>query len=191
MQQLSDELTKQDGLDENAKVALYDGKQTKDDTSVNSTNDFNKQLSNAGYNEDTNGIFVNVDKTDMTNSTEVVHSLVHEQERHTQTQNGDTNRLSTTSQTELATTRGDRAATVWDEYSGLAGIETKSATTQSTWKTNNANTASIKSGTSTMKSLKVKMLDQDSLKIYKRKCNRVRYSKKWWSSSNSRRSTSS
>jgi len=131
-----------------ANVNLYDGSQTLDDTVVTSTDDFNKEKSNAGYDEANNDIYLNIDKTDMTNSTEVVKATLHEQERHTQSQNGDTQTLSLNSQTELSKARGERAATVWDDYSDLAGIETKSSTTQTTWNTNNQNSKPVSSGTS-------------------------------------------
>lgn len=142
LQSLSDALSKEEGLAENTDINLYDGSQTPDDTPVESANDFNKQEALAGYHENGedggNDIYLNIDKTDMTDSSDVIKSALHEQERHSQAQNNSS--LSDTDQTTLATNRGEQAQDTFDAYSDLAGIDTKSKTTQTNW--NDANRSS-------------------------------------------------
>lgn len=154
IQNISDELSQKDNLKENTNVSLYDGTQTLDDTKISSQNEFNKELSSAGYESKSNSMLINTDKTDMTNSIEVIKATVWEQERHTQAQNGDTNTLSEDSQTALAKARSDRAATVWNDYSGLAGIETKSSAFQVNWNNTNRNSATIISGNNKVNDVK-------------------------------------
>lgn len=137
------------------------GAETNDDTQVNSTNDFNKELSNAGYHDGTNSVFVNVDKIDMTDSTEVIKTLLYEQERHTQSQNEDTQTLDASSQTVLSKARGDRGADVWSDYSDLNGFTTKSDTAQTNWNTTNKNSATVVAGTK-----KIEPLDSKNIKPY-------------------------
>jgi hypothetical protein len=79
LQQLSDALSKEERLAENTDVNLYDGSQTPDDTPVESANDFNKEIAKAGYHangeQGGNDVYLNIDKTDMTDSSDVVKSL--------------------------------------------------------------------------------------------------------------------
>ena len=101
-----------------------------------------------------NDIYLSINKTDMTDSSSVIRSALHEQERHTQKQNGDTNSYSEDSQTSLSSARGKRGSTVWDDYSGLNGFDTKSSTTQTNWNNNNRNSKAVKAGTSKIKKVK-------------------------------------
>ena len=144
IQSLSNKLSKKDGLDENTNVSLYDGKETPDNNEVNSQNDFNKELSNAGYEDKSNSIIINVDKTDMTNSSEVIKSTLHEQDRHTQAKNNKSYSLNT--ETNLSKARGERGSSVWNDYSDLNGVSTRSNITQKKWNNTNKNSATILSG---------------------------------------------
>jgi hypothetical protein len=154
LQQLSDALSKEEGLAENTDVNLYDGSQTPDDTPLESANDFNKEIATAGYHENGeqggNDVYLNIDKTDMTDSSDVVKSLVHEQERHSQAQNNSS--LSDTDQTTLATNRGNQAQDTFNAYSDLAGIDTKSTTTtQKDWNTTNRSSQNVVDATEQMR----------------------------------------
>ena len=144
IQSLSNKLSKKDGLDENTNVSLYDGKETPDNNEVNSQNDFNKELSNAGYEDKSNSIIINVDKTDMTNSSDVIKSTLHEQDRHTQAKNNKSYSLNT--ETNLSKARGERGSSVWNDYSELNGVSTRSNITQKKWNNTNKNSATILSG---------------------------------------------
>jgi len=152
LQNLSDALSKEEGLAENTDINLYDGSQTPDDTPVESANDFNKQEALAGYHENGgNDVYLNIDKTDMTDSSDVVKSLVHEQERHSQAQNNST--LNDTDQTTLATNRGEQAQDTFNAYSDLAGIDTKSTTTQKNWNETNRSSENVVNATEQMKKM--------------------------------------
>ena len=144
IQSLSNKLSKKDGLDENTNVSLYDGKETPDNTEVNSQNDFNKELSNAGYEDKSNSIIINVDKTDMTNSSDVIKSTLHEQDRHTQAKNNKNYSLNTG--TNLSKARGERGSSVWNDYSELNGVSTRSNITQKKWNNTNKNSDTILTG---------------------------------------------
>jgi hypothetical protein len=146
IQALSDGLSDKDGLAERTDIVLYDGSQVADDRVVNSTNDFNKEQALAGYHaEGGNTDYLNIDKTNMTDSSSVIKSTLHEQERHRLAQTGST--LNATDQTTLSTNRGDQSQKAWNAYSGLAGISTKSTTTQSAWNIVNAGRTNVVAGT--------------------------------------------
>jgi hypothetical protein len=81
----------------------------------------------------------------MTDSSSVIKSTLHEQERHRLAQTGST--LNATDQTTLSTNRGDQSQKVWNAYSGLAGISTQSTTTQSAWNMVNAGRTNVAAGT--------------------------------------------
>ncbi|BFM48208.1 hemagglutinin repeat-containing protein [Marinomonas sp. THO17] len=147
MQELSDALTKAQGLEEKANVALYDGSLVQDDTLVIDKTEVNKSEVEGAYHEGGNTIYANIDKTDMTDSSKVVATLVHEQTRHRLSQEGSTGSLSRDDQTTLATNHGDRAEEVWNAYSKLAGISTTSSTSQSSWNAANRNTSVVQAGT--------------------------------------------
>ena len=166
IQELSDELSAKDGLAENAEVNLYDGSQTSDDTAVNSKNDFNKGEALAGYHAEEKDIYINTDKTDMTDSASVVKSALHEQERYTQSQDGETKTFSKDSQTQLATARGDLAKGVWEDYSALSGFDTKSNTTQQQWNAQNLNTPTIQTGIEKIKPIDSKDIDPLTIFIH-------------------------
>jgi hypothetical protein len=86
----------------------------------------------------------------MTDSSDVVKSLVHEQERHSQAQNNSS--LSDTDQTTLATNRGNQAQDTFNAYSDLAGIDTKSTTaTQKDWNTTNRSSQNVVDATEQMR----------------------------------------
>ncbi|MFC3679397.1 hypothetical protein, partial [Bacterioplanoides pacificum] len=97
--------------------------------------------------ENGDGIYVNIDNTDMTNSTDTVSTLVHEQARHEMAQNGQAGGLSRDDQTTLATNRGDRAGEVWEAYSGLAGQSTQGSSNQQDWNNANRNSGNVQRGT--------------------------------------------
>ena len=143
--ELSDELSQKDGLTETAEVNLYDGSELEDATLVGDENDFNKTQAKAGYHEANQDIYINIDQTDMTDSSQTVRALVHEQERHTNAQNGSD--YSEQSQTDLARARGERAESVWNDYSDLHGIETKSTTSQKNWNQKNRKSQEVQTGT--------------------------------------------
>ena len=145
LEKLSDELSQKDGLTETAEVNLYDGSQLGDTTLVGDENDFNKTQAKAGYHEANQHIYINIDQTDMTDSSQTVRALVHEQERHTNAQNGSD--YSEQSQTDLAKARGERAESVWNDYSDLHGIETKSTTSQKNWNQKNRKSQEVETGT--------------------------------------------
>jgi filamentous hemagglutinin len=147
MQDLSDALSKEQGLAENAKVELYDGSLVQDDTLVIDKTEVNKSEVEGAYHENSNAIYANIDKTDMTDSSKVVATLVHEQTRHRLDQEGSTGSLSRDDQTTLATNHGDRAEKVWNAYSNLAGISTTSSTSQTAWNAANRNTSVVQTGT--------------------------------------------
>jgi hypothetical protein len=89
----------------------------------------------------------------MTDSSDVVKSLVHEQERHSQAQNNSS--LSDTDQTTLATNRGNQAQDTFNAYSDLAAIDTKSTTaTQKDWNTTNRSSQNVVKATEQMKEVK-------------------------------------
>ncbi|AWY00620.1 hypothetical protein A8139_11960 [Marinomonas primoryensis] len=146
IQALSDGLSDKDGVAERTDTVLYDGSQVADDRVVNSTNDFNKEQALAGYHaEGGNTVYLNIDKTNMTDSSSVIKSTLHEQERHRLAQAG--SKLNATDQTTLSTNRGDQSQKVWNAYSGLAGISTQSTTTQSAWNMVNADRTNVAAGT--------------------------------------------
>ena len=145
LEELSDELSHKDGLEETAEVNLYDGSELGDTTLVGDENDFNKTQAKAGYHEANQHIYINIDQTDMTDSSQTVRALVHEQERHTNAQNGSD--YSEQSQTDLAKARGERAESVWNDYSDFHGIETKSTTTQKNWNQKNRKSQEVQTGT--------------------------------------------
>ena len=154
IQDISDALTKAEGLEEGANIALFDGSQIDDDTVAIDKTAVNKKDVEGAYHENSDTILVNIDNTDMTNSTAVVTTLVHEQTRHTMAQDGSTGSLSRDDQTTIATNHGDQAGQVWNVYSSLAGISTQSTTSnQSTWNAANASSASVVAGTSYMASI--------------------------------------
>lgn len=81
----------------------------------------------------------------MTDSSSVIKSTLHEQERHRLAQTGST--LNKTDQTTLSKNRGDQSQKTWNAYSGLAGISTQSTSTQSAWNMVNAGRTNVAAGT--------------------------------------------
>tara|TARA_B100001109_G_scaffold4202_1_gene3288 strand:+ start:45613 stop:56226 length:10614 start_codon:yes stop_codon:yes gene_type:complete len=147
LQKLSDALTDAQGLENGADISLYDGSQLQDSTLAIDSTAVNKTEVEGAYHENGDGIYVNIDNTDMTNSTDTVSTLVHEQTRHRLAQEGQTGSLSRDDQTTLATNHGDRAGEVWDAYSGLAGISTQGNGTQQQWNATNQNSSNVQQGT--------------------------------------------
>ncbi|MCB2424837.1 hemagglutinin repeat-containing protein [Thalassolituus alkanivorans] len=147
LQKLSDALTDAQGLENGADISLYDGSQLQDNTLAIDSTAVNKTEVEGAYHENGDGIYVNIDNTDMTNSTDTVSTLVHEQTRHRLAQEGQTGSLSRDDQTTLATNHGDRAGEVWDAYSGLAGISTQGNGTQQQWNAANQNSSNVQQGT--------------------------------------------
>lgn len=82
MQDLSDALSKEQGLAENAKVEVYDGSQIEDDSVSIDKTAVNKTEVEGAYHQNSNTILANIDKTDMTDSSKVAATVVHEQTRH-------------------------------------------------------------------------------------------------------------
>ena len=147
LQNLSDALTQAQGLEQGAQVALYDGSQLQDNTLALDHTSVNKTQVEGAYHQEGNGIYVNIDQTDMTNSASTVSTLVHEQTRHRLAQEGQTGSLSRDDQTTLAT---DRAEEVWNAYSGLAGISTQGSSTQTQWNNANRNSSNVQRGTNSI-----------------------------------------
>ena len=147
LQNLSDALTDAQGLENGADISLYDGSQLQDNTLAIDSTAVNKTEVEGAYHENGDGIYVNIDNTDMTNSTDTVSTLVHEQARHEMAQNGQAGGLSRDDQTTLATNRGDRAGEVWEAYSGLAGQSTQGSSSQQDWNNANRNSANVQRGT--------------------------------------------
>src|SRR5690554_2644091 len=150
LQSLSEALTQAQGLEQGAQVALYDGSQLQDNTLALDHTSVNKTQVEGAYHQDGKGIYVNIDQTDMTNSTSTFSTLVHEQTRHRLAQEGQTGSLSRDDQTTLATNHGDRAGEVWNAYSGLAGISTQGSSTQTQWNNANNQSATVQQGTNSI-----------------------------------------
>ncbi|WP_157729827.1 hemagglutinin repeat-containing protein [Bacterioplanes sanyensis] len=150
LQELSNALTDAHGLEQGAEVALYDGSQVNDDTVAIDKTAVNKSEVAGAYHERDQGIYVNVDKTDMTDSTATVTTLVHEQTRHQMAENGDTGRLSRDDQTTLAHAAGERAGDAWEAYSDLAGVSTKGGSTAAQWRETQRHSAAVQQGTQNM-----------------------------------------
>ncbi|MBJ7540060.1 hemagglutinin repeat-containing protein, partial [Marinomonas transparens] len=153
MQALSDALSEEQGLASNANVEIYDGTQVDDNTLAIDKTAVNKTEVEGAYHEASGSILVNMDKTDMTDSSKVAATVVHEQTRHRLAQEGETGTLSRDDQTTIATNHGDRAGEVWSAYSGLAGISTKSTTSQTTWNATNKTSSVVQAGTAHIASI--------------------------------------
>ncbi|NRB42131.1 MAG: hypothetical protein HRU20_27290, partial [Pseudomonadales bacterium] len=157
-QALSNALSKSQGIDE-ADIALYDGSQIQDNSVALDKSAVNKTEVEGAYHGDGKGIYVNIDKTDMTNSTDVVKTLVHEQERHRQSQAGELGSLSRDSQTVLAANQADQAAQVWTMFSALGGQSTTSTVSQADWNKANYQAENVTAGTT-----QIKAVDNNDLK---------------------------
>lgn len=154
LQNLSDALTKAQGLEEGVDVAFFDGSQVEDGTVVIDKSQVNKTEVEGAYHENGGDVYVNIDKTDMTNSVDTVSTLVHEQARHEMAQSGETGSLSRDDQTTLATNHGDRAGKVWEAYSDLNGASTQGTGNAQTWNAANKNSANVKQGTQSIARVK-------------------------------------
>ena len=124
------------GLDENlaqadeANALLYDGHDV----------DAGTGLSEGYYQENTDTIGINIQKTDMTNSTAVVETVVHEYNH---------NLLSGDSSEAIAESRAQSAGEQWQAYSDIGGYDTQSSTTQTQWVAQNSNSKAVSQGTKT------------------------------------------
>lgn len=157
LQQLGDDLADAHELDESADINLYDGEQLSDDTPVNGRDDFNKTEAMAGYHSGESDIYINIDNTDMTDSTQTVQSLVHEQARHQMSMEG--SGLTDSDQTVLAFNRGERASTAWSLYSSLEGFSTQGSYSATQWNNLNRFAPVVIDGTNRLKPVDSQQVD--------------------------------
>lgn len=158
IQDYTDSLSEGHGLDSAADVNLYDGSQTVDDTPIVDATSFNKEIAFAGYDENNQAIYINIDQADMTNSGDVIKLAAHENARHQMNLDGTALRLSETDQRSLANNRGERAAAAWDAYANLGGFDTQSSTDRSTWTDNNRYASSVQNGTQSIREIRSQSL---------------------------------
>ncbi|KGD65390.1 hemagglutinin/hemolysin-related protein [Alcanivorax nanhaiticus] len=151
LQQLENALASAHGLDEAAEVNLYDGGQLADDTPTDGPSDFNKTEAMGGYHDDQSDIYVNVDSTDMTDSSQTVQVLVHEHARHQMSEEG--NDLPEDHTTLLAFNRGERASKAWELYSSFYGFSTQGDTTVEQWNSDNRFSPVVLGGTQQLASI--------------------------------------
>jgi len=124
-----------DGLDANLGLTdtdalLYDGHQV----------DASTGMAGGYYQDDTDTVGVNIQKTDMTNSTSVVETVVHEY-NHGLLEGG--------SGEAIAESRAQSAGEQWQSYSDIGGFDTQFSTSQTDWIAQNRDSSAVSSGTST------------------------------------------
>ena len=145
MQGLADKLAKNSEV-EGADVNLYDGAQTNDDSIMLDKSSVNKGEVEGAYDKANKDIYVNVDKTDMTDGAEKVGTVAHEAARNRMGQEEGRTRGA---ETRLATNEGDLAKDLWNDLNGAKGIKTGKAAgnNQQEWLANNRNSSTVKEGT--------------------------------------------
>ena len=163
MQTVADKLAKNSKV-EGADVNLYDGAQTNDDSLMLDSSSVNKGEVEGAYDKGNKDIYVNVDKTDMTDGAAKVGTVAHEAARNRMGQEAGRTREN---ETRLATNEGNLAKDLWNDLNGVKGIKTGKAAgnNQKEWLANNRNSATVKKGTN-------KIAKVDSKDLRARQANR-------------------
>lgn len=156
-QGLADGLAAESNVD-SAEVALYDGKQTHDDSVMQNKGDVNKQYVEGAYDEQGKRIFINTDATNMTDGVHIAKVVSHESARNRMGQEGGTRDGAL--ETRIARSEGNSAGEVWEALNTRKGIKTGDAAgySQQTWNQNNNNSKTVKAGTKTIASIDSKDL---------------------------------
>ncbi|MFT6190453.1 MAG: hypothetical protein ACJAZ6_002292 [Oleispira sp.] len=145
MQAVADKYAEKSDV-EGATLNAYDGAQTNDDSLMLDTSSVNKGEVEGAYDKANKDIYVNVDKTDMTDGAEKVGTVAHEAARNRMGQEEGRTRGA---ETRLATNEGDLAKDLWNDLNGAKGIKTGKAAgnNQQEWLANNRNSGTVKEGT--------------------------------------------